>query len=80
MWSPIDYIPTFSVIENVIKSDLFITMTPIIIPVVLFIRISLVDTKTDVKCTLHLFLWISQRPLRGFCHSRCELGSLRQSS
>jgi predicted transcriptional regulator len=29
VWSPIDYIPNNKIIENVVKSDLFITMTPI---------------------------------------------------
>jgi hypothetical protein len=29
VWSPIDYLPCYKVIENVIKADLFITMTPI---------------------------------------------------
>lgn len=29
VWSPIDYIPNKKIIENVVKSDLFITMTPI---------------------------------------------------
>lgn len=29
VWAPIDYIPSFGVIQNVIKADKFITMTPI---------------------------------------------------
>ena len=31
VWSPIDYIPTMPVIQNVIKCDLFLTMTPVMI-------------------------------------------------
>ena len=31
VWSPIDYIPTLGVINNVINADLFLTMTPIMI-------------------------------------------------
>lgn len=31
VWAPIDYIPSFKVIQNVIKADIFLTMTPIMI-------------------------------------------------
>lgn len=29
VWAPIDYIPTYNVIKNTIKSDIFLTMTPV---------------------------------------------------
>jgi len=29
VWSPIDYIPTFPVVQNIIRADLFLTMTPV---------------------------------------------------
>lgn len=35
VWSPIDYIPSYNVIENVSKVDLFITMTPIMVQKIL---------------------------------------------
>lgn len=31
VWSPLDYIPTLKVIENTIKADLFLTMTPVMV-------------------------------------------------
>lgn len=35
VWSPIDYIPSRGVIENVSKADLFITMTPVMVQKIL---------------------------------------------
>ncbi len=32
-WSPIDYIPSKEIIENVVKSDIFITMTPVMMDI-----------------------------------------------
>jgi hypothetical protein len=31
VWSPIDYIPGHKILENVVKADIFITMTPIMV-------------------------------------------------
>lgn len=31
VWAPIDYVPSIEVIQNVMKSDIFLTMTPIMI-------------------------------------------------
>jgi len=31
VWAPIDYIPTAPVLENVIKADIFLTMTPVML-------------------------------------------------
>ncbi len=35
VWSPIDYIPSYNVVENVSKADLFITMTPVMVQKIL---------------------------------------------
>lgn len=31
VWSPIDYVPTFDVLKNAVKADIFLTMTPIMV-------------------------------------------------
>ncbi len=35
VWSPIDYIPSYKVVENVLKADLFLTMTPVMVQKIL---------------------------------------------
>lgn len=48
VWSPIDYIPSYNVVENVSKADLFITMTPVMVQKILDICPS-----TNVKWVGH---------------------------
>jgi glycosyltransferase involved in cell wall biosynthesis len=53
VWAPIDYIPCYEIIENVLKIDLFITMTPVMKDIILDInknaRVDWVGHGSEIK-------------------------------